>query len=247
MNQFSKILLSYPQSLLAYFFGLCIVVFSQPLQFVGHRIFGNAAQKKIVDICSLGMLWVLKILGTRVIFKNPYRIPENAPLIIVANHQSFYDIPPLVWFFRKNSPKFIGKKELGKGYFGISYHLNHGGSALIDRKNTSEAAKIIINFSKKIATEKCAAVIFPEGTRTKDGKVKKFATTGLQLLFRHIPKAYIVPVTIKGSYDIFKNGAFPVQTFGKFEIIAHAPIKLEEQNPNTIIPMLEATIKKGLL
>ena len=66
-------------------------------------------------------------------------MPESGPLIIVTNHQSMYDIPPLIWYLRKYHPKFVSKKELGKGIPSVSFNLRHGGSALIDRKDRRQA------------------------------------------------------------------------------------------------------------
>ena len=221
-------------------------MFSQPLQWIGFNFFGYKAHKKIVDAFNGTMLLVLKVLGTKITFNNIYKLPENRPLIIVSNHQSFYDIPPLIWFFRKNHPKFISKKELGKGYFGISYNLNHGGSVLIDRKNPRMAVSAIKRFAKRLSKNNWAGIIFPEGTRTKDGSMRKFATTGLEVLFKYAPQAYIVPVTINGSYKLFSKGAFPLQTFVKFSLQVHQPIELKQINSKEIIKDIEETIKKSL-
>ena len=68
------------------------------------------------------------------------------PLIIVSNHQSMNDIPPIIWYMRKYHPKFVSKIELGKGIPSVSYNLRHGGSALIDRKDSKQALVAIARF-----------------------------------------------------------------------------------------------------
>jgi 1-acyl-sn-glycerol-3-phosphate acyltransferase len=93
-------------------------------------------------------------------------IPNNVPIIIVANHQSMWDIPPIIWFMRKYHPKFISKIELGKGIPSISYNLKHGGSVLIDRKNPRQAAGEIIKIARYVSEHNRSVVIFPEGTRS---------------------------------------------------------------------------------
>jgi 1-acyl-sn-glycerol-3-phosphate acyltransferase len=80
----------------------------------------------------------MKILGTKISFEITTALPEDRPLIFVANHQSTYDIPPLIWHLRKYHPKFISKIELGKGIPSVSFNLRHGGSILIDRKKPKE-------------------------------------------------------------------------------------------------------------
>ena len=66
-------------------------------------------------------------------------LPEDKPLIFVANHQGLYDIIGIGWLLRKYHPKYVSKLELGKGIPSVSYNLNHGGSVLIDRKDPKQA------------------------------------------------------------------------------------------------------------
>jgi len=60
------------------------------------------------------------------------------------------------------------------------------------------------------AKNKHAVVIFPEGTRSKDGRPKRFSQNGLRLLVENMPDALIVPVTINGSWKLSRNGLFPI-------------------------------------
>src|SRR5690606_20818384 len=105
-------------------------------------------------------------------------------------------IYPLTWYMRKHHPKFISKIELGKGIPSVSYNLRHGGAALIDRKNPRQSLPAHMAFGDYIETSKRAAVIFPEGNRSKNGVPKPFQTKGLDILFKKIPSALIVPISI---------------------------------------------------
>jgi 1-acyl-sn-glycerol-3-phosphate acyltransferase len=69
--------------------------------------------------------------------------------------------------------------------------LRHGGSALIDRKDPKQAIPAIKGFGS-IEKHHRSAVIFPEGT-SKTGKPKAFAQTGLKILCKSTPSAYVVP------------------------------------------------------
>ena len=73
-----------------------------------------------------------------------------------------YDISPIIWNMRNHHPKFISKKELGKGIPSISYNLRHGGSALIDRKDRDQALKAIINLANYAKENNRSVVIFPD-------------------------------------------------------------------------------------
>ena len=183
-------------------FFLLLVIF-QCLQWLSMNIFGPKAHKVVVDVLNWFSIKSLLILGIPVYFENDYTLPENTTLIFTANHQSLFDIPPLILFFRKYHPKFVSKIELGKGIPSISYNLRHGGAALIDRKDPKQALTALAEFSKRIHKNNWSAVIFPEGTRSKTGKPKKFSTNGIKMIAKYNKEAYIVPVTINNSWKVF--------------------------------------------
>ena len=126
------------------------------------------------------MLRFLNLLGTRFSFTIEEEIPKNVPLVIVSNHQTTWDIPSIIWHLRKLHPAFIAKKELGKGIPSISYNLTHGASILIDRKKPLQATQQIIDLGQYAAKNNRTVVIFPEGTRSKDGTPRAFKARGLK-------------------------------------------------------------------
>jgi 1-acyl-sn-glycerol-3-phosphate acyltransferase len=148
----------------------------------------------------------------------------DVPIIFVVNHQSLYDIVGIIWHFRKFHAKFVSKKELGKGIPSVSYNLRHGGSILIDRKDPKQAIPLIKGLSEYIEKHKRSAVIFPEGTRSKDGKPKEFAQSGLKILCKYAPSAYVVPITINNSWKMVKFGAFPMGLGNRLQFIIHEPM-----------------------
>ncbi|MCB0452020.1 MAG: 1-acyl-sn-glycerol-3-phosphate acyltransferase, partial [Aequorivita sp.] len=210
MKALSKII-SYPFSILFYLlFGITIVFF-HPIQWICFNWFGYKAHKKSVDYLNWTLLRCLNVLGTTFQIDINTSIPNNVPIIIVSNHQSMWDISPIVWYLRKYHPKFISKVELGKGIPSISYNLRHGGSILIDRKNPRQAIVEMVKFSKYLQKFNRSGVIFPEGTRSKTGVPKAFRRTGLQTLFKKIPNGYVLPVTINNSWKLQRWGMFPIQ------------------------------------
>ena len=144
---------------------------------------GYNAHRKSVALFNWFALRFLHLLGTTYKVNLPENLPVNKPVIIVSNHQSMWDIPPIIWFLRSLHPKFISKKELGKGIPTISYNLRHGGSVLIDRKNPEQATQEIKNIAHYISKHNRGVVIFPEGTRSRDGNPKPFKQRGLLTLF----------------------------------------------------------------
>ena len=162
-------LLAYPLTVVYFlFFGLTLLSF-HAIQWICFNLFGYKSHKISVDWLQFFLMRCLNILGTRISFYNPYDISTEHPLIIVANHQSMQDISPIMWYMRKHHVKFISKKELGKGIPSVSYNLRHGGSVLNRQKRSSTSNFAIQEFSNYIEQTKRAAVIFPEGTRSKTG------------------------------------------------------------------------------
>ena len=193
-------------------FGLLLVVF-HPIQVICRRLWGYSAHKKSVDIMNLLIIKSLLILGTRISFRGFEKIPKERPIILISNHQSMFDIPPITWGFRKHHPKFIAKIELGKGIPSVSYNLRHGGSVLINRNKRRQAVLEIANLGRYIEKNNYTASIFPEGTRTKDGKMKSFKSAGINTLLKYAPSAVVVPLVIDGSYELMKKGLYPM-SFG---------------------------------
>ena len=223
-------------------FGIILGIF-HPIQVVCWNVWGYQAQKRAVEIMSYLIIKSLHILGSKVKFKGFEKLPTDCPLIIVANHQSQYDIPPIVWGFRKHYPKFISKIQLGKGIPSISYNLRKGGSVLIDRKNRSQAIREIIKLGRQIEANNYSACIFPEGTRSKDGKVKNFKVSGLGTLLKTSPTAAIIPFAVNGNYLLQR---FPMGVGVKLTYSVLDPIARENRTAEEIAALCEIAIKREL-
>ena len=237
--------LSYPLTLIYFLvFGITLLVF-HPIQWICFNVFGYYAHARSVSILNACLMGCTFILGTRYSFSNPYSLPRDRPLILVANHQSMNDIPPLIWYFRRHHPKFVSKKELGKGIPSVSYNLRHGGSVLIDRKNKEQALKAISKLGSYIEQFNRSAVIFPEGTRSKDGVPKAFHTGGLKVLMNHAPSALIVPISINNSWKLLRYGKFPYGIGTHIKIRVHEPVEVSGVSA-TILDSIERTIHSAI-
>ncbi len=241
-------LLAYPITVLYFIcFGLTLVIF-HPIQWFCFNVLGYKAHKVSVDWLQFFIMRCLNVLGTRFSFYNTYEIEKGKPLIIVTNHQSMYDIPPLIWYLRKHHVKFISKKELGRGIPSVSYNLRHGGSVLIDRKDALGSVKAIEDFAKRIDKNAWAAVIFPEGTRSRDGKPKPFKTKGLLTMFEHIPEGIVLPITINNSWQTLRYGKFPMGLGAHITYKVHQPLSVNEHNDKeALIRIIESQIKGDIL
>ena len=228
-------------SIFAFVFFLLLLIF-HPLQWLGLKIFGQKGHQNVVDFMNWCLIKALLILGVRTDFENKHDLPINTTLIFVSNHQSTFDIPPIIWYLRKHYPKFVSKKELGKGIPSISFNLRHGGAALINRKDSRQALTELANFSKKINKNKWSAVIFPEGTRSRTGKPKSFSVNGLKMITKYNPEAYIVPLTINNSWQVFKYGKFPLGLGSPIKIQTHQPIKVNSLPFDELVAVVEEKV-----
>jgi 1-acyl-sn-glycerol-3-phosphate acyltransferase len=223
-----------------------MLVIFHPIQWVCFNVFGYQAHKKSVDYLNFLLLKVAQPLGTTYKFENRETIPKGIPIIFVANHQSMFDIIGIIWFLRKFHPKFVSKKELGKGVPSVSYNLRHGGSVLIDRKDPKQAIPIIKGLSENIEKHNRSAVIFPEGTRSKNGIPKEFAQSGLKILCKYAPTAHVVPISINNSWKIFRYGFFPLGLGNRLIFTAHKSIPVSYFTFEEIIEKTKTAIKQGI-
>ena len=143
-------------------------------------------------------------------------------------------------------PKFVSKKELGKGIPSISFNLKYGGAALIDRKDPKQALSELGKFAKRINKNKWSAAIFPEGTRSRTGKPKVFSVNGLKMIAKYNPQAQIVPLSRNNSWKVFKYGKFPLGIGSPIKIQTDEPIKVDSLPFAELITKVEATVKSGI-
>jgi 1-acyl-sn-glycerol-3-phosphate acyltransferase len=239
-------LLSYILTPLHYIAFTFFLLIFHPLQWIASRVFGYKTHKFVVDILNLCLVSAYYLLGNTVSFSNHSNLPLNRPIIFIANHQSLYDIPPLIWFLRKYHAKFISKIELTKGIPSISYNLKHGGGANIDRKDSKSAIVEMSKFGTRMKNNNWSAVIFPEGTRAKNGVVKDFQIGGLATLLKKCPEALLVPIVIRNSWKMVQYGTFPLGTFLNLEFEVLQPIEPTEKDMETLVRSVEKLIKEAL-
>lgn len=239
-------LISYPLSFIVLMLILLTLVVFHPIQWICLHVFGYQAHKKSVDYLNFILLKIVIILGTTFSFENVENVPKGVPVIFVANHQSLYDIIAMIWFLRRSHPKFVSKKELAKGIPSVSYNLRHGGSVVIDRKDPKQAIPAIKKMADYIEKHKRSAVIFPEGTRSRNGVPKEFAQTGLKILCKNAPSAHIVPISINNSWKLLKYGTFPYGLGNHITFVAHESFAVKDFEFKDIMQKAESAVVNGI-
>lgn len=227
------------------YFGICLAIF-HVAQVIAFNVFGRPAHKKVVDILNFFLTYGAYLTGTSVKFTQKHNLPTNRSIIFVANHQSMFDIPGMIWFLRKYTPTFVSKIELAKGIPSISYNLNKSGAALIDRKDGKRAVVEIAKLGKFIKDNNISAAIFPEGTRSRTGVMKPFAVAGLATLYKRSGDALIVPIAVKGTGHFNPTSLFPLRSFSKLSWTVLEPIEVGSQSVEEVITQCQASIQQEL-
>lgn len=170
------------------------------------------------------------------------KINPSQSYIFVSNHQSVFDIFAL-YGWMPNVFKWVMKIELKKIPL-VGSACEIAGHVFIDRSNPLAAQESIKQAENKLV-DGISLVVFPEGTRTHNGKISKFKKGAFRIAQDlQLP---IVPITIKGSFERFPRGAFLVKP-GKIELTIHNPIDVSNysENINNFILRTHEIVEAGL-
>ena len=156
-------------------------------------------------VLKLARFWsriVLGVPGVKLEVVQRAPLDPQRPYIVMANHASMIDI----WAVLLAVPvpfRFIAKKQLGAiPIFG--WAMRAGRFIFIDRQNAASARRSIEEAARRIKSGQ-SVVIFPEGTRTRDGRLNAFKKGGFHLALDS--GAEIVPVAIQGSRALMPRGS----------------------------------------
>ncbi len=228
-----------------FWFGLLVF---HVVQVVAYNFFGRRAHKVVVDYLNGWLVAGMYLTGANIKFvESSEQLPAlTRPIIFVANHQSMFDIIMMIWFLRKYWPTFVSKKSLSKGVPSISYNLRKSGAAVIDRNDSKQSLPAIARLGELIESQNLAAVIFVEGTRSKDGILKPFHVGGLSILLKKSPTALVVPLAVMGGSNFEMGTFFPVRSFSKLSLTILPSIEPKAKSPQEVADLCEAAIRKHL-
>lgn len=159
----------------------------------------DSAFEYVRKIFYLWSKFTIETIGIELEVSGLENIPKET-CVFIGNHSSILDIPILLYTVDRNLG-FIAKKEMMKIPI-IGYWLEKTKSVPLDRDNPRSAIKSINDGINNI-NEGCSMVIFPEGTRSKDGKVGEFKKGSLKLATKS--KVPIVPVSIDRASRAFED------------------------------------------
>ena len=149
----------------------------------------------------------------------------------------------LIYFLRKYHAKFISKIELTKNIPSISFNLKYGGGANIDRNDKKQSLGEIMKLGQRMKDNNWSTVIFPEGTRSKTGKMKEFQIGGIATILKKAPNALIVPIAIENSWKMVQYGLLWLNAFIPLKFTVLMPIEPAGIDILELVKEIEMTIK----
>lgn len=196
--------------------------------------------KRVYRINQLWTWLVLRLGGITLRVHGDENIDPQQAYIFMVNHQSNVDIPVLVQALARFQLRWIAKKELLRvPFFGWAmWATKH---ITVDRADPADAVKSLERAKEKIAAG-ISVVVFPEGTRSHDGRLLRFKKGGFLLAVK--AQTPIVPVTINGSGAILPSGAWRLRA-GSIEVAIGKPISVEGHRAGKL-RMLSEEVKQAI-
>jgi 1-acyl-sn-glycerol-3-phosphate acyltransferase len=170
--------------------------------------------------CARWWSWlILATTGVRVRVEGLSQLTPDATYVFVANHQSIYDIPVL-FASLPFQLRIIAKASLGRFPF-LGWHLRRTGHMLVDRSKPDRAG--ILAWARALPSRRLSLVVFPEGTRSRDGFVAPFKAGSL------VPGVQagiaIVPLSVIGSRHVMRKGELTTRP-GDVRLVVHPPVTM---------------------
>lgn len=172
---------------------------------------------------------LLKLAGCKVKVNGLEHIPKDQTVLFVCNHQSNFDIPLMITTL-PGKKGFIAKIETLKLPF-VRDWMRFMRCVFMDRSDLRKQVKSISE-GIEILKSGHSMVLFPEGTRSPDGKLLEFKAGGFKLATKSgVP---IIPVTINGSMHLMKKGTLKITPSEVEIIIGEAIVMTDEMNKETV-------------
>jgi 1-acyl-sn-glycerol-3-phosphate acyltransferase len=165
--------------------------------------------------CARWWSWlILATTGVRVRVEGLAQLTPGTTYVFVANHQSIYDIPVLFGSLPFQL-RIIAKESLGRFPF-LGWHLRRTGHMLVDRARPDRAG--ILAWARALPSRGLSLIVFPEGTRSRDGFVAPFKAGSLvPAVQAGIP---IVPLSVVGSRHVMRKSELTTRP-GDVRLVIH--------------------------
>jgi 1-acyl-sn-glycerol-3-phosphate acyltransferase len=198
------------------FVGLFILLLGPPAMLWALLSDNSALIHTLARFCIRVAGW---ICGVKVHARGREKILPGLTYVFLSNHQGNFDAPVLVHLIPRNWSALIKKEMMRLPVFSLV--LKQAQFVPIDRKNPKEA-RAGIDLGARLLTMGKSFLAFPEGTRSRDGRLAQFKKGVFIMAIK--AQAPIIPITILNSAQIQPPGKYGIQP-GIIEVIFHDPIE----------------------
>jgi len=215
-----------------------------------HKISGNRFDKMCRIPIFIAHCWgraLMKLtfadpkIVNREILENFYKTNRSA--MIVANHNSWQDIPYLGTTIGWRNYKIIAKKELLKVPI-LGNGISTGGHVVIDRTNRRSQVMTLKSGIEWLKNGVCLCA-FPEGTRSKTGKLQPFKNGAFKMA--HKAGAPVIPLSICGAAKVQpSNWMFPLKRGYDVKVVVHEPVESVGRTEAELAEIVREKIISGL-
>lgn len=213
---------------------ICIVIFlvlyfaiSLPIQLaelIIEKFNMDLRNKTSLAYVKFGFRCACLISGVKLTVEGYDNIPDDEAVLFVGNHTSLFDII-VTYPLMKRPTGYVAKKELKKIPF-LSWLMYFVNCIFLDRKDPREGLKSVLHAADLIKSG-VSIFLFPEGTRSKDGKLHEFKDGGMKIATKS--QSPIVPVGITGTSNLFER-QFPRIKPSKVKVVFGKPIYTKDMS-----------------
>jgi 1-acyl-sn-glycerol-3-phosphate acyltransferase len=185
----------------------------------GRRVHLVSFYMRLISRVTFGLL---RMGGAR--FRREGVLPTDSPVAVVANHQSLLDIMQITLLARPFAPAFVTRTRYERFVPHVSACIRLLGCPMVDPKGDSLGAVRTIRRAARELSH--GLLIFPEGHRSRDGKVRPFRTAGVEAMLRaqNVPVYVVVndglwhtPRLVDNLFRIHRIDAWSA-VYGPFQI-----------------------------
>ena len=175
-----------------------------------------------------------RVLGIKVEISGLDRIAPRTACIFMPNHASFLDGPLVMMLIPGAARAILKKSVLRIPVVGIV--MRFVGFIPVDRKGAEGGKRSIVRAASLMRERGYSFLVFPEGTRSRDGNLQAFRRGGFFLAFAS--GAPIVPVTIGGTFELMPKGQWYARP-GRVSVVFHEPVPVAGTTPQTMAELME--------
>jgi len=207
-------------------------------------LFPFGVRDPLLRIAKWAMALGSKILGIKIDVRGVEKIEKKSSYVFMANHLSFLD-GPMLFLLIPQLIRVILKKEvfripvIGQGMRFVEF-------VPVDRKGHRGGKKGIEKAARLMREKGYSFLIFPEGTRSRDGRIQEFRRGGFFLALES--QAAIAPISIKGTYELMPRKSMLAKK-GNVRVVFHPPVSVQgydATNMRALMDNVKSLIESGL-